>query len=78
MLVDHGADVNHQNNVGNTALILVVKKAGYTHDTTRTVAVTLIQRLGSALNLNIHFLMLFLDGGIVISVGGLRRSEIGR
>jgi hypothetical protein len=78
MLVDHGADVNHQNNVGNTALILVVKKAGYTHDSARTGAVTLIQRFGSALNLNIHFLMLFLDGGIVISVGGLRRSEIGR
>ena len=28
----------------------------------RTGAVTLIQRFGSALNLNIHFHMLFLDG----------------
>lgn len=28
----------------------------------RTGAVTLIQRFGGALNLNIHFQMLFLDG----------------
>ena len=40
----------------------LVRKAGYTHDTARTGAVTLIQRFGSALNLNIHFHMLFLDG----------------
>jgi hypothetical protein len=40
----------------------LVKKAGYTHQTARTGAVTLIQRFGSALNLNIHFHMLFLDG----------------
>ena len=40
----------------------LVKKAGYTHATTRTGAVTLIQRFGGALNLNIHFHMLFLDG----------------
>ena len=40
----------------------LVKKAGYTHDTARMGAVTLIQRFGSALNLNIHFHMLFLDG----------------
>ncbi len=32
-----------------------VKKAGMTHKTARTGAVTLIQRFGSALNLNIHF-----------------------
>jgi hypothetical protein len=38
----------------------LVKKAGYTHNTARTGAVTLIQRFGSALN--IHFHMLFLDG----------------
>ena len=30
--------------------------------TARTGAVTLIQRFGSALNLNVHFHMLFLDG----------------
>ncbi len=39
-----------------------VKKAGYSKTTARTGAVTLIQRFGSALNLNIHFHMLFLDG----------------
>lgn len=40
----------------------LIKKAGHTHKTARTGAVTLIQRFGSALNLNIHFHMLFLDG----------------
>lgn len=38
------------------------KKAGYTKTTARTAAVTLIQRFGSALNLNVHLPMLFLDG----------------
>ena len=38
------------------------QKAGYSKKTGRTGAVTLIQRFGSALNLNIHFHMLFLDG----------------
>jgi hypothetical protein len=33
----------------------------------KTGAVTLIQRFGSALNLNIHFHMLFLDG---VYIGG--------
>jgi len=37
-------------------------KAGYAKATAHTGAVTLIQRFGSALNLNIHFHMLFLDG----------------
>jgi hypothetical protein len=37
-------------------------KAGYKNSTAHTGAVTLIQRFGSALNLNIHFHMLFLDG----------------
>ena len=41
----------------------LIKKAGYyTKTTADTGAVTLIQRFGSALNLNIHFHMLFLDG----------------
>jgi len=40
----------------------LIKKAGFTNKTARTGAVTLIQRFGSALNLNIHFHMLFLDG----------------
>jgi len=37
-------------------------KAGLTKPMAQTGAVTLIQRFGSALNLNIHFHMLFLDG----------------
>jgi hypothetical protein len=40
----------------------LIRKAGYTKTTAHTGAVTLIQRFGSALNLNIHFHMLFLDG----------------
>ncbi len=38
------------------------RKAGFTRKTAQTGAVTLIQRFGSALNLNVHFHMLFLDG----------------
>lgn len=38
------------------------KKAGFTRKNAQTGAVTLIQRFGSALNLNVHFHMLFLDG----------------
>jgi ribosomal protein S27E len=44
----------------------LIKKAGFTHKKAQTGAVTLIQRFGSALNLNIHFHMLFLDGVYVI------------
>lgn len=40
----------------------LIKKSGYTRKTAQTGAVTLIQRFGSALNLNVHFHMLFLDG----------------
>jgi len=40
----------------------LIKKTGHSKKTARTGAVTLIQRFGSALNLNIHFHMLFLDG----------------
>lgn len=40
----------------------LIRKAGCTHKTARTGTVTLIQRFGSALNLNLHFHMLFLDG----------------
>ncbi len=40
----------------------LIKKSGRTHRTAHTGAVTLIQRFGSALNLNIHFHMLVLDG----------------
>ena len=40
----------------------LIHQAGHTQATARTGAVTLIQRFGSALNLNIHFHMLCLDG----------------
>ena len=42
-------------------------KACFTKPMAQTGAVTLIQRFGSALNLNIHFHMLFLDG---VYIGG--------
>jgi ribosomal protein S27E len=42
----------------------IVNKAGFTNKQAQTGAVTLIQRFGSALNLNIHFHMLFLEGAI--------------
>ena len=40
----------------------LIKKAGLTRKSAQCGAVTLIQRFGSALNLNLHFHMLFLDG----------------
>ena len=40
----------------------LVHKAGYSNRQAQTGTVTLIQRFGSALNLNIHMHMLFLDG----------------
>jgi len=40
----------------------LIRKAGYTKTTAHTGAVTLIQCFGGALNLNIHYHMLFLDG----------------
>ncbi len=45
----------------------LIKAAGHHHTTAHTGAVTLIQRFGSALNLNIHFHILFLDGVYVTS-----------
>ncbi len=51
----------------------LVEKAGCTHHTARTGAVTLIQRFGSALNLNIHLHMLFLDGMYVDHLNGTAR-----
>ena len=48
----------------------LIQKAGFTRKTARTGAVTLIQRFGSALNLNLHFHMLFLDGVYVMGPNG--------
>jgi hypothetical protein len=42
----------------------IVNKAGFTNKQAKTGAVTLIQRFDSALNLNIHFHMLFLEDAI--------------
>jgi len=53
----------------------LIKKAGYTRTTARTGAVTLIQRFGSALNLNIHFHMIFLDGVFVDAEGGDKNGQ---
>jgi hypothetical protein len=51
----------------------LIKKAGFTRKTAQTGAVTLIQRFGSALNLNVHFHMLFLDGVYVERADGRLR-----
>jgi hypothetical protein len=45
-----------------------IQQAGLTHRTAKTGAVTFIQRFGSALNLNIHFHILFLDGVYVTRI----------
>ena len=47
----------------------LIKRAGLTRSRGQTGAVTLIQRFGSALNLNIHFHMLCLDGAYVLDHG---------
>jgi hypothetical protein len=51
----------------------LTRKAGYTKTTAHTGAVTLIQRFGGALNLNIHFHMLFLDGVYVGDAGSAKK-----
>ncbi len=51
----------------------LTRKAGYTKTTTRTGAVTMIQCFGGALNLNIHFRMLFLDGVYIDSTASSRQ-----
>ncbi len=51
----------------------LIKKAGHTKATAQTGLVTLIQRFGSALNLNVNFHMLFLDGVYADNGHGKRR-----
>jgi hypothetical protein len=51
----------------------LIQKAGFTRKRAQTGAVTLIQRFGSALNLNVHFHMLFLDGVYTITPWGKSR-----
>jgi hypothetical protein len=48
--------------VTRTVSTHLAHQAGFKKKEAHTGAVTLIQRFGSALNLNIHFHMLFLDG----------------
>ena len=48
----------------------LIHKAGCTKASAQTGAVTLIQRFGGALNANIHFHMLFLDGVYIDSSHG--------
>lgn len=52
--------------VYRTISAYVLKKARFTRGTGATGAVTLIQRFGSALNLNIHFHMIVLDGAFLV------------
>jgi len=52
----------------------LIHKAGFTKNSARTGAVTLIQRFDSALNLNIHFHMLFLDGVYIDGASGATAS----
>ena len=51
----------------------LIKKAGFSRKTAQAGAVTLIQRFGSALNLNIHFHMLFLHIETCRECGGAVR-----
>ncbi|MEJ2686489.1 MAG: transposase zinc-binding domain-containing protein, partial [Gammaproteobacteria bacterium] len=48
----------------------LTRPSGHIHRTAHAGAVTLIQRFGGALNLNIHFHMLFLDGVYVARPDG--------
>ena len=42
----------------------IIQRAGFCKKHTKTVVVTLIQRFGNALNLNIYFDMLFFEGAL--------------
>ncbi len=53
----------------------LTRKTGFSRKTVDTGAVTLIQCFGSALNLNVHFHMLFLDGVYVERPDGSLRSR---
>jgi len=48
----------------------LLTRAGVTHATGHTGAVTLLQHFGSALNLNVHLHMIFVDGVYVTGGGG--------
>jgi hypothetical protein len=50
----------------------IASRAGFSNKQAKTGAVTIIQRFDSALNLNIHFHMLFLEGAISENTWGGR------
>ena len=54
----------------------LVNKAGFMRKETCTGAVTLIQRFGSALNLDVHFHMLFLDRAHVDQPDARAENEV--
>ncbi|RXY50338.1 IS91 family transposase, partial [Klebsiella pneumoniae] len=64
ILVDRHPQLMRQvlNIVYRTLSTHLINKAGYTKASAQTGSVTLIQRFGSALDLNVHYPMLFLDG----------------
>ena len=64
--------------VYRTITTWLVHQAGFTHNTARTGAVTFIQRFGSALNLNVHFHMLFLDGVYITQDDGDESRQVFR
>ena len=65
LATDPGALTQVLGTVYRTISGYLLRKACLTRVTGHTGAVTLIQRFGSALNLNIHFHMIFLDGVFV-------------
>lgn len=54
----------------------IIHRAGYLKKQAKTGAVTYIQRFGSALNLNIHFHMLFLEGVITEEQGQTKFKRV--
>lgn len=50
-------------------------KAGFTHQTEKTGGITLIQRFGSALDLNVYFHMVLLDGVYTANPYGKQRFQ---
>ena len=54
----------------------IIHRSGYLKKQAKTGAVTYIQRFGSALNLNIHFHMLFLEGVITQERGYMKFKRV--
>lgn len=54
----------------------IIHRSGYLKKQAKTGAVTYIQRFGSALNLNIHFHMLFLEGVLTQERGKMKFKRV--